>query len=196
MDVSRAVSEGIKIWLCLGGVGLLAAWKWLPAHWARRVLLLLVIVGGLNYARWGPRLALEQVDTYDLVHYYLNASYFDELGYYDLYPAAILADHENGGPFFDEGRRYMAQDEEGHFFAPISHALDRGRQVRETHFTPERWDAFEHDLLVLQREIPGMNDKLWRQMIQDHGFNGTPVWTLIAKPIAWLVPVEGVKFLG
>ena len=30
-------------------------------------------------------------------------------------------------------------------------------------------------------------------MIQDHGFNGTPVWTLIARPIASIIPVEAIK---
>ena len=63
-------------------------------------------------------------------------------------------------------------------------------------FTPERWEAFEHDFLVLQRETKGLNDKLWRQMIQDHGFNGTPVWTVLAQPFANAVPVEAVKWLG
>ncbi len=43
------------------------------------------------------------------------------------------------------------------------------------------------------REI---DDKLWRQLINDHGFNGTTAWTLIAKPIASAVPVEGLKLLG
>ena len=144
----------------------------------------------------GGESLLEKVDTYDLIHYYLNAKYFDELGYYDLYPACMLADHENGGPHFDEGKRYMAQNPSGHAYEPITQGIVRGKVVRDTRFTPERWQAFEHDLLHLQREIPGMNSKLWRQMIQDHGFNGTLPWVFIAKPFADIIPVERIKWLG
>ncbi len=162
------------------------------------LLVLLTLISIANYLRWGPKLAVERVDTYDLMHYYLNAKYFDELGYYDLYPACILADMENGGPRWDKGGTiYMAQDDDGHALRPLAHAVERGRVVRETRFTPERWKAFEADFLFLQREVYGMSDKMWRQMIQDHGFNGTPVWTLLARPFAELVPATHfVRFLG
>jgi hypothetical protein len=160
----------------------------------RRLLLALTAVAGLNYARWGPDLPFHHTDAYDLLHYYVNAKYFDELGYYDLYPAAILADHSNGGPFFEEGDRYMDQDERGHQLRSIDTALARGRVAKER-FTAERWAAFEHDVLTLQRTPGNLSSQLWRQMIQDHGYNGTPVWTLLARPFAELVPVEQVKLL-
>jgi hypothetical protein len=195
MDVTRAVSEGIKVWLAFGGIGLAVAWRFLPARAARGLLVLLTVVAALNYARWGPKVALEKVDTYDLLHYYVNAKYFDELGYYDLYPAMIVADHEANGPYYDEGDRYMAQDERGHGMKPIEHALARGRVVKAEKFTDASWAAFQHDVLYLQRNVPGLNDELWRQLIQDHGFNGTTVWTLVARPFALLVPVEQIKLL-
>lgn len=131
---------------------------------------------------------------------YLNAKYADELGTLDLYPCVILADHENDGPWFpNEGDRYLAQreDDARHVVRSIAHALDRGRTVRDTRFTPERWAAFSHDLLVLQREArPRMSAAMWRELIRDHGYNGTPVWTTIAAPLAAAVPVEAVKLLG
>lgn len=195
MDVTREVSEAFKVWLALGGVGLAVAWRWLPLKAARTLLVLLTVVAGLNYARWGPKLALEKVDTYDLLHYYLNAKYFDELGYYDLYPALILADHQANGPYYDEGNKYLAQDERGHAVRSIDHAISRGEVVRAEKFTDESWAAFKHDATYLQRSIKGLNDELWRQLIQDHGFNGTTVWTLVARPFALLVPVEQVKWL-
>ena len=194
MDVSRAVTEGIKIWLVVGAIGLALAWRWLPLRAGRGLLIALTLTAGLNYNRWGPDLALRHYDAYDLIHYYLNAKYFEELGYYDLYPAAILADHSNGGPFFKEGSRYMDQDAEGHELRSIDTALARGRLARQR-FTAERWDAFEHDLLYLQREPGNLSDNLWRQMIQDHGYNGTPVWTVIARPLTQVVPVEHLKWL-
>lgn len=197
MDVSRAITEGYKIWIAGGAVLLALLWPRIPLAHARRFLVLLALVATVNYARWGASLFFsENVDGYDVIHYYLNAKYFDELGYYDLYPACILADHENQGPRYDEGRQYLAQDETGHFRAPISHALERGEVVKDSEFTPARWAEFNHDFLYLQREVAGWNGKLWRQMILDHGFNGTPAWVLLAHPITELWPVEWVKLLA
>lgn len=196
-NISRGESEEYKVWILGVGLVLAVAWRWLPNRVARIVLVLLTLVATANYARFGPRVFFERVDTYDFIHYYLNAKYFDELGYFDLYPACILADREQFGPYFrKEGRIYMAQDEvRGHFLAPLEHAVDRGRVVKAEKFTEASWAAFTHDFLHLQRMIPGLDDKLWRQLINDHGFNGTPVWLLLAKPFTW-VPVEYVKWLG
>ena len=62
-------------------------------------------------------------------------------------------------------------------------------------FTPERWEAFTHDFLVLQREMKGLENDTWEQMINDHGFNGTVVWTMVARPLAAVTPVGYVKYL-
>jgi hypothetical protein len=207
VDVSRAVTESYKIWIALGGVILALAWPWLPRRRAIAALVVLTIIAGANYARWGFDLATRRLDAYDLLHYYVNAKYFDELGYYDLYPAVLLVDSENGGPFFDQGTTYQAQDETGHHIEPIPRGIARGEVVRRERFTPARWTAFEHDVLTLQRTIGcrernskgrcirEIDDKLWRQLISDHGFNGTPAWVLVAKPLT-IVPVEALKLLG
>lgn len=195
MDISRTVSEGYKIWLCSGAVLLALAWAWIPRRAARGLLAGLLLISVANYARFGPRLPFQRVDTYDLIHYYLNAKYFDELGYYDLYPACIVADHEAGGPFFEEGNKFMDQDDSGHHLRPISVALDEGRKLKAEKFTPERWQQFSHDFLFLQRNVEGLNPELWRQLLQDHGFNGTTVWVLQALPFVQL-PVEYIKTLG
>lgn len=195
MEVGREITESYKIWIALAGVSLAVAWRFLPLRAAWGLLLALTLVSGLNYARWGPRLAFERVDTYDLLHYYINAKYFDELGYYDLYPALVLADHDANGPYYDEGTKYLAQDASGHAMRSIDHAVARGTVVKRDKFTQESWESFSKDALYIQRNIKGLNDELWRQLLQDHGFNGTTVWTMIAKPIASAVPVEWVKVL-
>ncbi len=196
--MSRGQTESWKAIIVLVTMTLVAAWRWLPRRAAMGLLVALGVWSTANYFRYDTRTVHEKYDTYDLMHYYLNAKYFDELGYYDLYPACLLADLENDGPHFArQGNIYMAQNDAGHGRMPIQHGIERGRKVREVHFTAERWDAFEHDFLTLQRTGPSqMNDKLWRQMIIDHGYNGTPAWTVMARPIANLVPVEAVKILG
>ncbi len=195
MDITRGLSEAYKVWIGVGGVALALLWAFLPKRVGTALLVGLVLIAGANYARFGPKVPFERIDSYDVIHYYLNAKYYDELGYFDLYPACILADHENYGPFYDEGDLYMAQDETGHHLKPIAHAVERGRWVKEHRFTPESWAAFSADFLHLQRGVPGLTSELWRQLIQDHGFNGTVGWTVLARPFS-LVPVQYVKWLG
>lgn len=194
MDYGRPTSELIRIFLAAGGVALVVAWWTLTARARKNLLLALLVVSGANFARLGPSVPFG-MDGYDLLHYYLNAKYFDELGYFDLYAAALLVDHENG-PFDPKLVRYRAQDaERGYRFpVPIEEGVLRGRAVREERFTPERWKQFEHDFLAIQRG-GSLGRKLWKDLIEDRGFNGTPAWLLIGKPLAHLVPVEVVKAL-
>jgi len=198
MDYSREISEAIKVWLAGGGVVLVLLWTRIPRHIAKRALIALVLVSGLNYIRVGPSVPFRDVDSYDVIHYYLSAKYFDEVGYYDLYPALLLVDAENG-PHEPKLRRYRAQDAESGYRPdrPVEEGIARGREVREEKFTPERWKQFEHDFLYLQRgERPRMGRKLWAEMMNDRGFNGTPVWLMVARPIALVFPVEAIKLLG
>ncbi len=207
---TRDRSESFKVWILGAGILLVAlrwAWhRWVEpragarALWSGRglsfLLLALCITGTANYGRFGTYVVRDRVDVYDLIHYYLNARYFDELGYYDLYPACILADLENGGPWFRPNPpTFLDQDERGYEVKPISEAIDRGREVK-AQFTPEAWAAFSHDFLLLQRETYGLTKDYWWQLVNDHGFNGSPAWVGYASPIARLVPVESVKLLG
>ena len=193
MDVSRAATEAIKIWLALGGVALVFVSMRLSKPACTRVLLALTVVASLNYVRWGPKTVSERVDSYDLMHYYLAARYFDELGYYDLYPAALLVDEEQGR--YDRRiRKCRLQDERGYHVVPVRKCVERGRTVRDERFGEARWHAFEHDFLYLQRESK-MSRALWREMIHDRGFNATPAWITLMQPLVAAVPVEAIKWL-
>jgi hypothetical protein len=207
MEISREVTEFYKIWIAGGGMILALIWSFIPRRVAMNALVLLTLISAANYSRLGPTVPFVRVDTYDVVHYYINAKYFDELGYYDLYPTILLVDAENEGPFFDNGPQYLAQDENGHAMQSIRHGIDRGKVVKAERFTDESWKSFTHDVLYLLRTRGCMekrngecqaelNDGLWRQLIQDHGFNGTTAWTVVAEPVAKAVPVEWIKVLG
>ena len=103
-DIARSTSEALKVWLALAGIGLLLAWSVIQPTRRRWVLVVLAVVACANYLRFGPRLLFQNTDNYDLFHYYLNSKYFDELGYYDLYPAGILVAVPGWGPV--ENRPY------------------------------------------------------------------------------------------
>ena len=193
-DVSRHVSESLKVLLAVGAMGLALGWTCLARRTAVILLSVLVFVSAANYMRWGQALLTERIDSYDVIHYYLGAKYFDELGYYGLYPAIALADAE-AGPFNSGVSRYRSQDkEQGYELRPISEAIENGRKLRKTSFSPERWESFVRDFLHLQRDFT-MTSDLWETLLKDRGFNATPAWVSLVSPVAGMVPVKHVKWL-
>jgi hypothetical protein len=194
VDTGRPYSEWVKVWLSVGGIGLVLVWKLLPGGFGQRLLIALTLIAGINYARYTPDVVGKSVDAYDLIHYYLGAKYFDDLGYYDLYPAALLADAE-AGAYNQRSTYYRAQDAERGYRerVPVREGIERGKQVRER-MGPAKWKQFEHDFLVLQRHHR-LGRGLWHELINDRGFNGTPAWLVVGRPIAKLFPVELIKAL-
>lgn len=190
---SRDHTDHIKVYFAAGAVGLALAWRSLPKQSATAALLVLTLLAVLNYMRWGPRyLEGQRVNSYDLLHYYMSARYFDEVGYYDLYPALTLADHEREkGPHSPKLRQVRLQRDGVYEVVPRSEALVRGREVREN-FSDERWESFKHDVHYLQRKI---SKEHWLAMMIDRGFNGTPAFLFVAKPLAAICPVESIKWL-
>jgi len=82
------------------------------------------------------------VQTHDFYHYYLNAKYFPELGYFDLYRCTVAA---------------------------------------------MRWTQFRTDLRWFGRAFV---EGQWKKVLTDQGFNPSPVWTLIGRPVASIFPTE------
>jgi hypothetical protein len=210
LKIGRNPTEVVKVWILLGGASVVVLrYVWLKyiksrggaiAEWSRRAIVFAMLVtcfsATVNYARYGTEVFFERVDTYDLIHYYLNVRFFPELGYTDLYPACMVADLDNDGPFFKRSPlTYLAEDAQGYALKPYAEGVLEGEKVKEK-FTPARWEAFEHDFLHLQRKMKGLDSDYWAQMVNDHGFNGTPAWLGVATPLARLVPVESVKLLG
>ena len=213
--VHRDVTEDVKVWLALIAAALAIgfwAWhRWLEprkdtvAAWSKRglvgTLALLCVASFMNYSRYDDDYVwVERVDAYDLVHYYLNAKYFDELGYFELYPAVLLAHYEEG----EHAKRPLPsqiqfQNEEDYYFVQTRDFLGdtaEHQRIRELFGDQTRWLQFRHDFIYLQREVKGFSAETWVQMLNDHGFNGAPTWVVVAKPMANAVPVESVKVLG
>ena len=155
----------------------------------------LAVVGTFNYASFSHLTGGTGIDEYDLMHYYVVPKYFNELGYYNLLPALIIADAETGRRHCGRStKKYLFQDDHDYVKKPISHALAMKDEVK-ARFTTKRWEEFTHDTMYLQRIVKPMNCKLWRQLLLDHGFNGTPVWVLIARPITQIIPVESMRVI-
>ena len=155
-------------------------------------LMLVAVFSSVNYTAYGSHLQTSRFDSYDLLHYYVVPKYFDELGYFRLLPALIIADAEEGRTCTKKTRKYLFQDNNDYKIKSIEHALGRTKEIK-SHFTKERWNEFVHDVIYLQRDSGKLDCNRWRMLLQDHGFNGTPSWVLMAKPFVNLIPVENMK---
>jgi hypothetical protein len=120
------------------------------------------------------------VQFHDVAHYYLGAKYSAELGHADLYVAMLAAQHETGKAKLPA----QVRDLRDYRVVPTPELLiERAADVKEA-FTPDRWNAFKRDVDLFRQ---GLQTQFGRVML-DHGFNGTPVWLLLAEPISQLAP--------
>jgi hypothetical protein len=128
----------------------------------------------------------------EMFHYYVGPKYFQELGYYDLYNAVIVADTEQDNelaplPFFTDLRTYQNVKRDV--------ALRDAERVKGL-FSEQRWSAFKDDVAFFKRKIdkPGSPDMIF--LLMDHGYNGSPVSTFLLGTLANLVPLTHVIWLA
>ncbi len=166
-----------------------------PRRSSRRWLFAAVgLVSALTYFNFGAFHFGTFIHGWDTFHYYLGAKYFRELSYDRLYDCATVADATP-----------ESTDAKAAFAARLAHA--ERRQVRNlrtneleaatellahperctAHFSPERWQAFRHDVAWFRdRENP----RRWDEIFADHGFNATPVWNIAGSLLANLGPAS------
>jgi hypothetical protein len=166
-----------------------------PRRSSRRWLFAAVgLVSALTYFNFGAFHFGTFIHGWDTFHYYLGAKYFRELSYDRLYDCATIADATP-----------ESIDSKAAFAARLAHA--ERRQVRNlrtneleassellahperctAHFSPERWQAFRHDVAWFrERENP----RRWDEIFADHGFNATPVWNIAGSLLANLGPAS------
>jgi hypothetical protein len=157
---------------------------------AALVLLAVLSVGNYFGFSLSPIVGQTQISGYDLLHYYLNAKYFDELGYVHLYEAVVTADDE-GARRFRRWRFKQVRDLDTSEMISIGQVRAKATETR-ARFTRERWAEFKEDFRFLQGTIP-KGQQL--SLLGDHGYNGTPLVQTIAGPLTNLVPVQRVKWL-
>lgn len=136
-------------------------------------------------------LFLKPLNSWNIFHYVLGTKYFDELGYFDLYDGILLADHE-GKKVFSIHKH--TRDLRSYRMKSIEHALVQAKQrgIRDR-FTRKRWREFKRDVAsILELRKP----KDWGRVIQDRGFNPSPVWLLIHEPLLNSVDIHSQTILA
>lgn len=157
---------------------------------AGAVLLLLVAAGvGLSSVP-DPSAVRMPLHTWNQFHYVLGTKYFDELEYFDIYNAVLLADEE-GERQFAKVRR--VRDLHSYEFMTRAEALQRaGANGTRARFTEERWRLFEADLDVFFSRLTKVDRK---GVLTDLGFNPSPAWLIVHRPLLNAIDLHGGRTL-
>jgi hypothetical protein len=128
----------------------------------------------------------------EMFHYYLGAKYFDELGYFELYNAVIVADAEQDSalatlPFYTDLNDYKNASRET--------ALAHGGGVKER-FSQQRWSAFRRDVSFFKRATGTPRSPAFSYLLMDHGYNASPVSTSVLGILTNIVPVTELGLLA
>jgi hypothetical protein len=116
------------------------------------------------------------IHLHDVAHYYLGSKYAVEIPYGELYSAMVIAELES-----HDGRPPVghARDLRTGAVVPIEKVRLRGDSVRPR-FDAVRWQAFRADVEAIH-ELMGPR---FATVLNDHGYNPTPVWSLIGGAVA------------
>jgi hypothetical protein len=161
--------------------------------WANRlvtgVLLVIALLSSVNYF-YGTRNNGIYVHRWDAFHTVIGVKYFEELGYTDLYKCSYAIDRE--GPHHFRAVKEIRD-------LATNNMVDRDEHISgndcKQRFTPERLEEFRHDL----DEFGTWSNKSdWKGLMKDKGFNGTPFYATVCKPLVTSIDVsiEGLKKLA
>lgn len=151
--------------------------------WAARALTLLMVFAWCNFGTLRGNFTL--VHHWEQFHFYLGAKYQSEVGWFDLYKAAILADRESTHLL---DRMTETRDISTFEVVPVEKAMEDGPRVRAK-FSDARWAEFKEDW----RRMLATGAGGWDRILMDHGNSNSPAWALIAHPIAELLPIDNVN---
>jgi hypothetical protein len=148
-----------------------------------RLLVVLGISAGAGYVNFGHLHFDAYIHTWDTYHYYMGAKYFPEVGYEWLYDCAVVADSEDF-----TGERLQKMREQRIVTNLRTNVMEKvGENILlhpddcRKHFSPERWQSFKRDVAFFRSRV---NDIRWQEIHHDHGYNATPVWTLLGYLVA------------
>jgi len=171
------------LFVLLGLAAILLVFRDDPALRGRRyaaamfALALPALFAHLQFTPLGPGVTI--VHWGEFYHYYLNTKYFPELGYTGLYDATVIADHEDDPDTWqpDLPVRSLRTYEN----ITRGDVLDRADEIRSA-FTEARWQAFSRDVADFRA---GAGPE-WQtgHYQQDHGYNGSPLVTLLLGALA------------
>jgi hypothetical protein len=160
-------------------------------RFVRAALLFVVVFGVNNYFQFDRSVFTGIGEVTDTTYYYLNSKYLAELDYFGLYPAMLLADSEHKNRHASTIKQY--RDLRDYEVKSVAVAMEHGREIKETAFTPERWEQFKQDNDWFLKRLSNVAART--NFFVDHGYNPPPTWTLVGGTLAELTPVRQVRWI-
>ena len=154
----------------------------------RQLLVLVGILSFFAYWNFGAFHFGNYVHYWDSYHYYIGSKYFKELSFDLLYECSCVADAEE--PTLRrkvELRKIM--NLRTNVLGGTAEILANPDHCKK-HFTPERWKSFKKDIEFF-RTRHGV--KRWEEVTSDHGYNATPVWTILGAGVANMAPASDTQ---
>lgn len=158
------------------------------------------IIGAFAWTHFGTFHGNGVIHYHENYHYYMGAEYFEENGYTGLYACTLWAEKELG--LEAAVRNRYVSDLENNRMVAGGDLLDVEPACRRR-FDAARWASFREDVRFFRNNLyPGS----WQRIFRDHGYNPTPVWTMLGKtasaggPAATAIPrvvwIDVVLWLG
>jgi len=142
------------------------------------------------------------IRSWNVFHYYVGSKYFSELGYFDLYAATLYADDR-----WQETKQDLEPEEAAGLNAlpdfrhiELTRDLYKNRRVPRDEATAKfdpgiiseaRLAELGEDTRFLRRYL---GTERWREVLWDFGYNPAPTWTVLATPLANLIPTDHWSF--
>ena len=185
---------------CLAlAAGLFFVARRFPAH-RRWFYGAVAVLGAIAWTHFGTFHGNGVIHYHENYHYYMGAEYFEENGYTGLYACTLWAEKELG--LEATARNRYVNDLENNRLVAGGELLDVEPACRQR-FDDARWASFREDVRFFRNNLyPGS----WQRIFRDHGYNATPVWTMLGQtasaggPAATAIPrvvwIDVVLWLG
>lgn len=148
----------------------------------RAALAVLGILGVAGWFNYGKFHSGTFVHVWEHYHYYVGAKYLPELHYARLYECSAIAESELRGPERVAKRR-MRDIAETNLIGSTDDILAHPERCKD-HFSAARWESFKTDVAFFMKRMgPGQ----WERSQKDHGYNGTPWWSIGGTALSNLV---------
>jgi hypothetical protein len=184
------VIEHFKLLLCIFALVVCTWWMIAPSFKTERLKKSFIFLAFASYFLWPNAMQFHYesfVHRHEFFHYYLGSKYSNEVSYDRLYKCAALADYQDG---------YLAKDKTREIRNLITNNMESSAIVRDnpslclSHFSAERWKSFLYDVTWFRHSMDSAD---YEKIFSDHGYNPTPVWTILGKTISSLSPISNTQ---
>ena len=159
------------------------------------ILIFIIILSILNYTNFGKFHGMTAQGTpqvfhpHDAFHYVIGSKYFKQVGYERLYQSTYVALSEIN-PEIQNSTSYYVRQMSDYRLIKGSEIL-KEKEIYKRYFKDEEWNEFVSDIHVFYNYLIKLNqpDHSIFSILEDHGFNPSPLYVAVTKPILKLLPL-------